>query len=187
MLGIKRTVIAQHERGLKWQNQRFAGVLEPGVHWIADPFGRIEIETYDLTEPAFAHKRADFVLKEARDICERYFQVVELGDREVGVVYRNGKVNAVLAPGTRQLYWLGPIEIRVDVHDLSTDFEVPDASVGLLVVDGEFKRRLQPGFYAFWKFNRGVKVDIVELRLRTQCAIGSMHTASSCVVSASRM
>jgi hypothetical protein len=38
--------------------------------------------------------------------------------------------------------------------------EVPDASVGLLIVDGELKRTLQPDFYAYWKFNRTVKVDL---------------------------
>jgi regulator of protease activity HflC (stomatin/prohibitin superfamily) len=45
--------------------------------------------------------------------------------------------------------------------------EVPDANIGLLIVDGEFKHTLQPGFYAYWKFNRSVKVDLLDLRLQS--------------------
>ncbi len=33
-----------------------------------------------------------------------------LTDNEAGLVYKNGKLAGVLAPGKRQLYWKGPIE-----------------------------------------------------------------------------
>jgi hypothetical protein len=44
---------------------------------------------------------------------ERHFHIVELGEQEMGVVYKNGTLAGVLAPGKRQLYWKGPTEIRV--------------------------------------------------------------------------
>jgi hypothetical protein len=39
---IKRLTIAQHERGLRWKNGSFVGVLGPGVYWDLDPWGRVQ-------------------------------------------------------------------------------------------------------------------------------------------------
>ena len=44
--------------------------------------------------------------------------------------------------------------------------EVADKHVGLLIVDGEQVKTLQPRLYAFWKFNRRVLVEQVDLRLQ---------------------
>ena len=132
--------------------------------------------------------------RQARAVVDRYFQIVELTDREVGVVYKQGRVAGVLAPGRRQLYWRGPIEVRVEKYDLTEQFElpkalaavlarakqplaaqvadavtaieVPDTSVGLLIVDGEFARVLEPGLHAFWKFQRALKSELVDRRVQ---------------------
>ncbi len=114
----KRIAIAQHERGLLFRNRSFETVLEPGVYRIFDPLKRVEVQVYDLTVPEFEHPRVDFLVKEARATVEKYFSIVELGDREVGLVLKNGKIAGVLAPGKRQLYWRGPIDVRVEVHDI---------------------------------------------------------------------
>ena len=113
MFGMKRITIAQHERGLLFRNRSFEAVLEPGVYRQFDPLGRRAVTIYDLGVPEFVHPRVDFMVKEAREIVARYFTIVELGDKEVGLVRKNGKSAGVLAPGTRQLYWRGPIEVRV--------------------------------------------------------------------------
>jgi regulator of protease activity HflC (stomatin/prohibitin superfamily) len=129
-------------------------------------------------------------------------QIVELGDREVGLVYKNGRLTSVLAPGKRQLYWRGPVDVRVEVRDIAREFaldantarvltspavrsaaasgvseavstvEVPDTSVGLLIVDGAMREVLQPGLAAYWKFQRQIKVEIVDLRLQSMEVAG---------------
>ena len=101
MLGFKRVTIAQHERGLVFRNRSFKTILEPGVYWIFDPLKRVEVQIYDLTVTEFEHARADFLVKEARATIEKYFTIVELGDREVGVVYKNGRVAGLEAPDAR--------------------------------------------------------------------------------------
>ncbi|GFE81823.1 hypothetical protein GCM10011487_38230 [Steroidobacter agaridevorans] len=192
---IKRVIIAQHERALVWKNKTFAGVLEPGKHWLIAPFSDVAIQLQDLTVPEFDHPRVDFMLKEAQPLMERYFDIVELTDNEAGLVYKNGKLAGVLAPGKRQLYWKGPIEVKIEKIDISQDvdvparvakllarasqplltraneaissIEVPDTSVALLVVDGKFTRLLEPGLHAFWKFQRTVKVELVDRRVQT--------------------
>ena len=118
MMGINRVTIAQHERGLQWKNGSFVKVLEPGVYWICDPLGRVVTQVYDVAVPEFEHGLVDVLLAEAGAEIERWFQVVELGDREVGLVYKNDKLAGVLPPGKRQLYWRGPVAVRVERVDV---------------------------------------------------------------------
>jgi regulator of protease activity HflC (stomatin/prohibitin superfamily) len=197
MMGMKRITIAQYERGLLFRNRSFEAVMEPGVYWMFDPLNRTEIKVYDVAVAEFEHPRVDVLITEARALIERHLMIVELGDREVGLVYKNGRLESVLAPGKRQLYWRGPIAVRVDVKNISRDFaldadtarilmragpvvnaaaigsvEVQDTSVGLLIADGELREVLKPGLTAFWKFQRNVKVELVDLRLQTMEVAG---------------
>ena len=171
--------------------------MEPGVHWLFDPLNRTEVKVYDVTVAEFDHPRVDVLIADARALIERYFTIVDLSDREVGLVYKNERLAAVLPPGKRQLYWRGPVAVRVEVKDISRDFaldadtvrilgragalantaaigsvEVPDTSVGLLIADGELREVLKPGLTAFWKFQRNVKVELVDLRLQTMEVAG---------------
>ena len=102
MFGMKHFTIARHERGLLFRDRSFEAVLEPGVYRQFDPRGHVSVITYDLSVPEFVHPRVDFLVKEARDTVARYFTVVELGDKEVGLVRKNGKIAGVLAKRTVQ-------------------------------------------------------------------------------------
>ncbi len=108
MMGMKRITIAQYERGLLFRNRSFEAVMEPGVYWLFDPLSRTEIKVYDVAVAEFEHPRVDVLITEARALIERYLMIVELGDREVGLVYKNDRLVSVLPPGKRQLYWRGP-------------------------------------------------------------------------------
>ena len=66
-------------------------------------------------------------------MLEQHLQIVELGDREVGVVYKNERLAGVLAPGTRQLYWRGPVEVRVGSTDITEEFELDAATARVLM------------------------------------------------------
>lgn len=197
---ITRLIIAQYERALVWKSKRFAGILEPGVRWIVTPFANIAVDLYDITTPEFEHPRVDLLLKEARADMERYFQIVELTEQEVGVVYKNGKLAGVLPPGKRQLYWKGPVDVTVTKMDIATDpevpaslaklmarakqplagaladavttVEVPDTSVALLIVDGAFTKLLGPGLHVFWKYQRVLKAELVDRRVQTMEVAG---------------
>ena len=108
-----RLHIAQSERALLWRQGRFVGILEPGVRWVVQPFACIAVQLYDTSVPEFEHPRLDELLTQARATMERHFQIVELDEQEIGVVYKNGTLAGVLAAGKRQLYWRGPTEVRV--------------------------------------------------------------------------
>jgi regulator of protease activity HflC (stomatin/prohibitin superfamily) len=170
------------------------------VYRIFNPLKRVEVQVYDLTVTEFEHPRVDFLVKEARAMIEKHFEIVELSDREVGVVYKNGRVAGLVAPGKRQLYWRGPVDIRVDKFDFSKEFELPrelakvlvrakqplaaqvadavsavevaDTAVGLLIVDGELAKTLVPGLHAFWKYQRALKTELVDRRVQSMEVAG---------------
>ncbi|MGB2680083.1 MAG: slipin family protein [Candidatus Competibacter sp.] len=194
MLGYKRIVIAQNERGLHLYDRRLVAILEPGIYRWFDPLNRHEVQRYDLTVAEFEHPWLEVLLKADATLVERHFQVVETGDQQVGLIYKNGRLDGVLPPATRRVYWRGPVEVRVDLIDIATDYalskahaallarpsaalaknltgavqtaEIEANHIGLLFVDGELARTLPPGLHAFWRFNRAMKVEIIDLRLQ---------------------
>jgi hypothetical protein len=109
-----RLTIAQSERALLFRQGRFAGILEPGVRWIFQPFAHVAVHLYDLRTPEFEHPRVDELLAQARATMERHFLIVELDEQEMGVVYLDDRLAGVLPPGKRQLYWKGPTTVRVE-------------------------------------------------------------------------
>ena len=193
MLALKRLMVAQYERALVFRERSLERVLTPGVYWLWDPLKRLAVQMYDVNTPEVVLPRADVLVAEARALLEPQVEIVELGDREVGLVYKNERLSGLLAPGARQLYWRGPVKVRVEVRDISQDctldartarvlvgargasgvsdaisvVEVPDTAVGLLIVDGELRGVLKPGLSAYWKYQRVLRVELADLRLQT--------------------
>ncbi len=196
MYPYKRIVIAQHERGLLLKDRSLTAVLEPGVYRIFDPLRRFAVQIHDLTVAEFTHPQADVFVKSVPDLVKRHFHVVQLGDGQAGLVYKDGVLADVLAPGSRRLYWKEPVTVTVETLDVAAQLDVPakvlkllarpredlalskarnrhvlvaevaDKHVGLLIVDGQLLRTLAPGLYAYWTFNRTVKVEQVDQRLQ---------------------
>ena len=196
MYPYKRIVIARHERGLLFRDRLLQAVLAPGVLRIADPHRRVEVEIHDISRVEFTHPHLDVLARSVPALLEDHFVIVRLGDDEAGLVYVDGVLTNVLPPGSRRYYWKDAAEVRVDPIDLGADPEVPepalpllarpredsaiaracyryvyvaevaDRHVGLLLVNGRFVRTLDPGRYAYWTFNRTVKVEQIDQRLR---------------------
>ena len=194
MFGLQKIIIAEHERGLLFKNGNLQDALKAGIYRFFSLHNRIRVEVFDLMTPEFNHKLIDFIVKEKPQLVEQYFQVVNLSDHQVGLVYKDGNLASVLPPGTRQVYWRGPVDVRVEPIDIKETFvvekqlatvlsharvarmanvsgyihptEVADKHLGLLFVDGEFVKTLQPGLHAFWKFNRNISVEQVDLRVQ---------------------
>lgn len=195
MFGYKRMVIAQHERGLLFEERSFRRLLEPGVYRFFDPLNRVAVERYDLSTPEFQHALSDFLRKDYPELCAQHFQVVELNEQQAGLLYKNDRLSGILPPGSRRLYWRGPVEVRVETVDIAADARIPerlavlllktrlielnrevaasvyacevaDHQTGLLLVNGELREMLKPGVYAFWTFRQTVAVELVDKRLQ---------------------
>ncbi|MDE0054793.1 MAG: slipin family protein [Gammaproteobacteria bacterium] len=194
MLFVQKFIVLKHERGLLFKDGDFIRFLEPGTYRFRGLRGRYEVERFDLAEPSFAHRLVDYLVEAERAEIDRLFTLVETGASEVAVVYQNARVAEVIGPAERKLYWKGPVETRVERFDLDAGLalgvklareltalsplrgpgrygvysrEVPDGHVGLLYVDGKLTGSLEPGTHAFWTYGPAVKVDVVDLRVKT--------------------
>ncbi|MDO5652770.1 MAG: slipin family protein [Brachymonas sp.] len=193
---FKRVTVKKNERGLLLRNGDFERVLKPGRHWLFSGFDRLKVQTFALEQTAFTHELADYLMAKEPEVVNQEFVRVDLSETQVGLRYENGLLVEIMAPSTRRLYWKGLVDVRVEVIDISTSAEVPAAllqrltqtqlrqrplaglsgvlavqvsehGTGVLWIDGKVERLLAPGNYAFWKFNRNVVVELVDMRLQT--------------------
>jgi len=192
---IKRVHIKKNERGLLLRNGDFERVLKPGTHWLLEGLDKLRVESFALEQTAFRHALAEYLMAKEPEVVAAEFVRVELTETQVGLRTENGVLVEVLAPATRRLYWKGLADVQVEVIDITESAEVPaaivarlsqtqlrgrsveglagmlyaqvpEAATGVLWVDGKVTRMLTPGVYAFWRFNRNVAVEIVDLRVQ---------------------
>jgi regulator of protease activity HflC (stomatin/prohibitin superfamily) len=193
---IKRVTVKKNERGLLLRNGDFERVLQPGRHWLFAGLDALRIELFALEQPAFVHGLVDYLLAEEPEVVDAEFVRVELNENQVGLRSENGILIEVLPPSTRRLYWRGLVRTEVEVIDLQESpqlsaeltlrlaqsqlraraivgltgvlqVQVPEYGAGLLWIDGKLERLLLAGAHAFWKFNRNVQIELVDLRLQT--------------------
>jgi hypothetical protein len=190
MFGIKRVVIGDGERGLLYKNRRFERVLAPGITWVVDVLGRTEVCVFDVSRPEYEGKDVDVLVERLGARLADTFVLGDVGVAEVGLVMKNGKLEDLLSPGVRKLYWKGPVSVEVQKLPLGADLEmsdgvakrlrqlgilervavavtVPAESAGLVFVDGKLARQLAPGAYAFWNFQKNVSAEVIELRVQS--------------------
>jgi regulator of protease activity HflC (stomatin/prohibitin superfamily) len=192
---LHRVIVKKTERGLLLRNGDFERILKPGKYWLFDGLDTLKIELCKLEQVAFTHPIAEYLLAQAPQAVADDFVRVELAEDQVGLRTENGVLVEILPPATRRLYWKGLVDVRVEVLDLSKSAEVPEFVVhritqtqlrqhpvaglqgvlqvqvpqygaGVLWIDGRIGRLLPPGSFAFWKFNRNVAVEPVDLRLQ---------------------
>lgn len=158
-------------------------------------FDKMSVERYEMAQPLFIGSGCDYLLATPADSANDNFVRVELSDTQAGLLYENESLVELLPPATRRLYWKNAANVRLETVDLLGDGElskdliakitqsqlkrravagaasvlqvqVPEFSVGLLTVDGKLVRSLTPGAYGFWRFNRNVSVEYVDLRVQ---------------------
>jgi regulator of protease activity HflC (stomatin/prohibitin superfamily) len=195
MMTFKRVTVKKNERGLLLRNGDFQRVLQPGTHWLFTGLDALRVETFALEQATFTHGLADYLMAREPAVVAAEFVRVELAEHQVGLRSENGVLVEVLAPGTRRLYWKGLVDVQAEVIDIGASADVPPAlaarlvqtqlrqravaglagvlqvqvpehGTGVLSVDGKVERLLAPGSHAFWKFNRQVAVELVDLRLQ---------------------
>jgi regulator of protease activity HflC (stomatin/prohibitin superfamily) len=195
VLFIREFTVRKHERGLLLRNGDFERFLAPAVYRFFDPKRRIEVERFDLTQPAFEHRLMDYLVRWQPEAVEDLFLRVETLANQVAVIYRNGHPWSVVPPEHRALFWRGVVHVKAELIDIASEIavtprlartmladvqagrrsrfesavllrEVPEAHVGLLFVDGQFVRELTPGLHGFWKIGRNVAVELIDQRVK---------------------
>lgn len=189
MFWTKRVVIGDGERGLVYRNRQLQRVIGAGEYRWFDPRGRIEVVVHAIAQPEYSGRDVDLIVARLGEALATHFVFADIGVDEVGLVLKNGKLEDVLAPGSRKLYWRGLVEVafervRIDASlevaasvlrrlrqlgtlaKLAVVVDVPAESVGLVFVDGKLVRTLDAGAYAFWNFGRNVAAEVIDLRVQ---------------------
>lgn len=187
-----RTVVAPHERAFDIKNRAVQDVLGPGVYWTV-PFVTSEIMVFDISEAHVDYPYMEALRITRPDLIEQHFVVADLSETQTALVYENGKLTDILAPGTRTYYWKGVTEVTLEVVDLRADYRVEDSVArligragplavragalkavlgvdvrdrqsGLLYENGVMKEVLAPGYHLFWLFNRKLTAKVSDAR-----------------------
>lgn len=186
-----KVVIGDGERGLVYRNRRFQQILLPGVHRLSLFGGRPQVDIHNASKgAAYSGSDQDSLIEALGATLDTHFVLANVGAGEVGLLLRNGRIDEVLPPGSRRLYWRGSVDTQVRVMALGDEprvpadvqqrlgqlgvlprvaviSTVPSESVGLLFIDGTLRQTLDAGLHAFWNFNGNVSVERVELRARS--------------------
>lgn len=192
---LKRLVVKKNERGLLFAEGDFVSILEPGLYRRFDPRNRLSLETFSLNTPLFEHRLAGYLRQHEPALVERCFERFDLDDQQVGLRFEDGLLVELLPPGARRLYWKGQAEQRLEPIELSQTYrldselvarlsqpslrgrplqgldavllaQVPAYQVGVLKVDGAVIELLPAGLHGFWRFNRQISVELVDLRIQ---------------------
>lgn len=178
-----RYKIRPHERGLLFREGAPVAVLEPGVHWYADPLLKLRLQVVSPRDPWIAHNALDLIVKAG--ILGHEAIVVDLEDHTRALVWIDGRFATILDKGLYAL-WTTEHEIRVEVVDtrpmqlvhaeLAAIVRSPNACTllevlhvepghaGLWFRDGAYQATLAPGTYAFWKHSGRLKFHDVDLK-----------------------
>ena len=126
MLFLKTVDIADNERALLFDRDRLQKVLTPGRHRLGTLGRKLRIETFDITSVKFEHPKLKFMLKQYPQLLEDVLDVFEPNDRQVGIIYRDGKIADILPPGNLLATWKGSEDVRVDAVDISEQYQIDD-------------------------------------------------------------
>jgi regulator of protease activity HflC (stomatin/prohibitin superfamily) len=189
---IKKYQVSDTQLGLAFIQNNFAGTLAAGEHCFFNFARPVEVHIMDLTNPLPTFPQVEVLIDQHSDFVANFCTSIELEAQELGIVRHKGKLVAILPPSTRQLFWQG---INMEVVDLSFQAKlnplqvqelvngspeiaqiagtniyaknIPASHAGLLFLNEEFQSVLQPGFHAWWKYGRSLRVEVTDLRLQS--------------------
>ncbi|MCX6586772.1 MAG: slipin family protein [Acidobacteria bacterium] len=173
-----RYTIGDAERAVISRGGRFLTIAGPGTH-----YGRfVTVETHSTLNAAFSSPWAEILWRTRPDVVARHFVPVETAERQLALVRVHSRLEAIVGPGQRQLFWQ---PATVEMVDLDAAPEVPTAlftavertnaaalnvyevaagMAGVLCRDGRFVRVLEPGRYGFWQAAAPVAITLIDLR-----------------------
>ncbi len=173
----KTFYIKPNEIGILYHRSDFKKILQPGTytyfgwHW--------RVKTDDLNYPEAKIENLELLLRNNSSELEQYLVVVRTGFNQVALV-RLGQNWIGVAPNQLRAFWRGFIEVETHLFNLEESLELPaqfvqrvrgvtlnglkkfqisESEIGLLYVQNNFVRPLEPGEYAFWSVDRDVKVQ----------------------------
>ncbi|KAB8317464.1 slipin family protein [Tolypothrix campylonemoides VB511288] len=172
----KTFYIKPNEIGILYHRSDFKKILQPGTYTY---FGRHwQVKTYDLNQPESKIENLELLLRNHSAELQQYLLVVRTAFNQAALV-RLGQNWVSVAPNQLRAFWRGFIDVESHIFNLDESLELPtefvqqvrgialneikkfqisEYEIGLLYVQNNFVRSLEPGEYAFWVVNRDVAV-----------------------------
>lgn len=198
---LKRFVVLKNERAALLKDGDFERILNAGRHYFFDPLNRLSLQSWKLDAPMHDIALVDYLLQHEPQTVKENFICMELGEDQAGLRFENEVLVEVLGPGSRRVFWKGLIAQRLEKIDLLQGYDiapqlaarflqpalraraisglaglliaqVPAYHTGVLRVDGKVLRLMSPGVEVFWRFNRDVQVELVDMRLQNMEVTG---------------
>lgn len=180
---MKRYHVRSYEMGLLFREGEFQGLIEPGKYRYFDPLNRVQMAIVSQREPWLINDKLDLLVKSG--LLKNHIVVLDLKDHERALVWVDNRFDRILPAGL-YAYWTGQKNVRHEIIDArQVQFEHPELKqivssgrssslldictiyrdrVGVLFIDGQYIKILEPGVYAFWKGTSEAKVAEVDLR-----------------------
>ncbi len=163
---MKRVRINKGKVGLVYQNGDYKRVLQAGKYWL---FPKEQVNIYDMSVLFESKSELNILLEDAQ--LASMLHVIEVNDKELALVYKNGLFSKVLSAG-RYAYWQGFTEFKIikanigkvyidedidsslyrhpELHSKLRVYRVESYEKGLLFINDCFEKELQPGMHYFW-------------------------------------
>lgn len=181
---MTKVIVDEYQRGLFFRNGKFVKVLDPGKYYV---WGDREIIPQALYGEILCPKATLDSLLTNADFASRVL-VIDVEDHQLALVYRNGNFVTALSAGRRYAYWNEDMAYTVRIvdrtlpdvpedlpasvlqrltvnHKVCKMEEVTEYQKGLLFVNRQFVRMLEPGVHYFWNSGVPVYVRTVDTRL----------------------
>jgi regulator of protease activity HflC (stomatin/prohibitin superfamily) len=134
-----------------------------------------------LSQPEVKLDNLELLLQTHRPELDAHLHIVQTAFNEAALV-RLGQRWLSVAPNQLRAFWRGFVEVEIhrfnldEKLELSNEFvrqvwgmtidglrkvQLSESEIGLLYVQDNFMRPLEPGEYAFWTFNRKVDVRVL--------------------------
>jgi len=192
---LKKFIVRVNEKGILTRDGDFRAILEPGRYRFLPFGGKAAVGTCAQDSVMLAEPVVDYLLQHDPAEAEKHFVTMTLERNEAGLRFENEVPVEVLPPGSRRFIWKGMKTHRLERFDLEAGADVPAAlaaqinpttpkgravtgldgilfvqvpayHVGVLSIDGKIAALLEPGLKALWRFNRDVRVELVDTRLQ---------------------
>ena len=176
---MKTIIINEKQRGLVFENGKFAKILTSGKYRFLK---NKEVEVLNIMQKVYTDKCPLDILLENEEF-KNSVDVYEIKENEIGLRFVNGLLTEAFKVG-KYAFFKSNVNAQMKIIDTSdcmiegfnptyiglpislyTKFEVNSYEKGLLYVDNKLVKVLDGGVYFFWKNGTSVKVVNVDTRL----------------------
>ena len=120
-------VVTQNELALMFRDEQFVAVLEPGKQRFTNVSSALTWQVFDTKGLYFTDANAQRLVRENAEL-QKHIQFWQLANNEAGLLYVDGQMRGVVAPGDKLFLWKAAGELHLERINLNEQLTL-DAAV----------------------------------------------------------